>query len=333
MNYILGVDGGNTKTDYFLFDTDANLIDYYRGGTCSHEGLKDGFEGSYRVLKAVLDDFLGRNQVEYRAVSASAFGLAGVDTPYQKKRLEEVIKRLGFSNFRVVNDSFLGIKAGSPFGYGVCSINGTGTSSGGIDEKGDVLQVGGIGAIVGDEAGGYHISRQVVRAVYDEAYRFGEKTSLTPIVYSFLGVQEKAQLMEKISDSYLARKVDYTTLTIACFEEANKKDPVAIQILQKTAHNLARSAGGVVVNMNFREPVPVILAGSVWVKGSCPILVEEFKKAIELYTKKKCDVSVLMVPPATGAVIWALEQYQHTFPSLDIRQKIIKQVEKRLADS
>lgn len=330
MAYIVGVDGGNTKTDYFLFDTDGNFIDFYRGGTCSHEGLKDGFNGSYTVMRKVFDSFLAKNNLTPHDIAASAFGLAGVDTPYQKQKLEEVVNQLGFKNFCVVNDSFLGIKAGTSEGIGVCSINGTGTSSGGIDEYGNYLQVGGIGAIVGDEAGGHHISRQVVRACFDEAYRFGPKTSLSPIVFNTLGVKDKYYLMENISDYYLTRKVDYTTLTIACFDEANKGDEVAINILKKTADNLARSAGGVVVNLKFKEPVEVILAGSVWVKGSSPIMVNEFTRLINAYTKHKCDVKVLSVPPATGAVIWALELYNNAFPDINMRNKIVKQVEEQL---
>lgn len=330
MAYILGVDGGNTKTDYFLFDTNANFIDFYRGGTCSHEGLKDSFEGSYRVMSQVISELLSRNNLKVSDIKASVFGLAGVDTPNQKKRLEEVVSRIGFTNFRVVNDSFLGIKAGTDKGVGVCSINGTGTSSGGIDDEGNYLQVGGIGAIVGDEAGGYHVSRQVVRAVFDEAYRFGKKTSLTPIVYNLLNVSDKYYLMEKISDYYLSRKVDYTTLTIACFDEANKGDEVAIEILTKMAENLARSAGGVVVNLKFKDPVQIVLAGSVWVKGSCPVLVNKFKEFINAFTKRECQINILTVPPATGAIIWALELYTGTFPEKDIREDIIRTVQLQL---
>lgn len=330
MAYILGVDGGNTKTDYFLFDTEGNFIDFYRGGTCSHEGLKDSFEGSYRVMNQVINDLLSRNNLKVSDIKASVFGLAGVDTPYQKLRLEEVVSRIGFNNFRVVNDSFLGIKAGTSNGVGVCSINGTGTSSGGIDDEDNYLQVGGIGAIVGDEAGGYHLSRQVIRAVFDEAYRFGKKTSLTPIVFDLLKVTDKYYLMEKISDYYLTRKVDYTTLTIACFDEANKGDEVAIEILTKTAENLARSAGGVVANLKFQEPVQIVLAGSVWVKGSCPVMINEFKKYINEFTKRNCEVIVLTVPPATGAIIWAIELYNKTFPSLELRQKVINKVKEQL---
>ena len=273
MDFILGVDGGNTKTDYFLFDTKANFIGMHRSGTCSHEGLKDSYEGSFRIMNEHLNEFLPKYNLTPENITAAVFGLAGVDTPIQKQNIEEVVSRLGFKNFRVVNDSFLGIKAGTPNGYGVCSINGTGTSSGGIDKNGNYLQVGGIGAICGDEAGGYHLARRVVRAVYDEAYRFGENTSLTPIVFELLGVEDKYYLMEKISEYFLTRKVDYTTLTIALFDEANKRDKVALKIIDETAEQLARSAGGVVMNLEFDEPVEVVLAGSVWVKASCPELV------------------------------------------------------------
>lgn len=328
--YIIGVDGGNTKTDYFLFDTEANFIDFYRGGTCSHEGLKDSYEGSYRVMNEVFTELFSRNNITVDDISAAAFGLAGVDVPIQKTNLENVVKRLGFKNFVVVNDSFLGIKAGTTAGFGVCSINGTGTSSGGIDQYGNTLQVGGIGQISGDEAGGYHLSRMVIRAAFDEAYRFGKKTSLTPIVMDFLGISDKYYLMEAISTKYLTRSLNYTLLTIAVFDEANKGDEVAIDILKSTAEQLARSAGGCVVNLDFGDEVEIVLAGSVWVKGSCPVMIEEFTRLINEFTQKKCIIKVLEVPPATGAIIWALEIAQKRFPSLELRNKIIKTVAEEL---
>ncbi|NLT01446.1 MAG: N-acetylglucosamine kinase, partial [Acholeplasmataceae bacterium] len=185
--YIIGVDGGNTKTDYFLFDIAGNFIDFYRGGTCSHEGLHDSFAGSYRVMNEVFTNLFQRNKITIEQIKTAVFGLAGVDTPFQKAKLEEVVQMLGFTQFKVVNDSFLGIKAGTTNGYGVCSINGTGTSSGGIDLDGKNLQVGGIGAIVGDEAGGSWIARQAIRVVYDACYRFGQQTLLTEIVMKELG--------------------------------------------------------------------------------------------------------------------------------------------------
>ncbi|MGI6711042.1 MAG: N-acetylglucosamine kinase [Bacilli bacterium] len=330
MKYILGVDGGNTKTDYFLFNEKGEFVDHLRSGTCSHEGLPDSFEGSYRVLNCDLEKLFTKNKITVKDIKAAVFGLAGVDTPRQKKELEKVVTRLGFEKFIVVNDSFLGIKAGTLKGVGVCSINGTGTSSAGIDAKGNTLQVGGIGAIVGDEAGGRHISRMVIRRVFDYAYRFGEATSLTKIVMDLLECSDKYYLMEKISDVFLTNKVNYNVLTKAAFIEADKGDKVAISILEEIGLALARSAGGCVSNLDFEDEVEVVLAGSVWVKAESKIMQNHFEKMINSLTGKTCICKVLTVPPATGAIIWAFELANNKFPSLEVREKISKRVMEKL---
>ena len=331
MEYILGVDGGNTKTDYYLFDIEGNFVDMYRGGTCSHEGLRDSFDGTYRVMKEVFDEFLGRNNLKPEDIKASVFGLAGDDLPYQHVKLCEKVELLGFKNFKIVNDSALGIKVGTSKGYGVCSINGTGTSVSGIDKNGKTIQVGGIGDITGDEAGGRFISRKVVRRTFDEVMRFGKKTSLTPITLNLLGNTSEEKLMEDIALTYLGRKVDYNVLTIACFEEANKGDEVALEILTDMADNLARSAASAVVRLDLGDEPEVILAGSVYVKGSCPVLVNEVKKRINKYTNKNCNSYVLTVPPATGAIIWAYELATGKYPSYEKRMEFVKTVEETLA--
>ena len=330
MEYIVGVDGGNTKTDYYLFDIEGNLIDMHRGGTCSHEGLKTSFDGAYEVMKEVFKVFLGRHKLKPKDIKAAVFGLAGDDLPYQHKRLCEIVEKIGFTNYKVVNDSALAIKVGTRNGYGVCSINGTGTSVTGIDKEGKSIQVGGIGEITGDEAGGKFISRKVVRKAYDEVMRFGKKSSLTPIVLDLLENESEETLMEDIVLKYLAKKVNYNILTVACFEEANKGDEVAIGILKEMADQLARSISSAVVRLDLGEIPEVVLAGSVYVKGSCPILVDEVKRLVNFYTQRECNTTVLKVPPATGAIIWAYELATGAYPSYEKRQEFVKTVEEAL---
>ena len=323
MDYILGVDGGNTKTDYFLFDQYGKFIGMLRDGTCSHEGLSDSFDGTKRVMGAAINNLLSKYNVKVDDVKAACFGLAGDDIPSQQKRLDEIVASLGFKNFVVVNDSTLGIKAGTTKGYGVCSINGTGTSASAIDKNGKVLQIGGIGEVTGDEGGGRHISRKVVRAVYDECFRFGIKTSLTPIVFKGLGISDKSELMEAISEKFYRRSFDYNQFTVACFKEANKGDKASIKILEDIGACLAHSAAGAAYNLNLDEEVEFVLAGSVYVKGECPVLVDTFKKTASELLNKKCVFNILQVPPATGAIIWAMELYNKKFPSLEERLKIV----------
>ena len=328
--YILGVDGGNTKTDYFLFNTNGKFIDFLRDGTCSHEGLKDSFDGSYRVINAAVKKILSRNNLTTSDIDATVLGLAGVDTPYQKSKLEEVVRKVGFKNFRVVNDSFLGIKAVS--NVGVCSICGTGTSAGGIDLDGNYLQVGGIGAIVGDEAGGSWLARRAIRQTFDALYRFDKQSLINLLVLEELEVNDKYYLMEQISEKFAKKEVNLTRITKAVFECANMGDEVCINLLKEMADNLARSAGGCVVNLNLGDNPLVVLAGSVWVKGSNPTLVDEFKRLINVYTKKECNVVVLSVPPATGAIIWALELALGSWPSSSMINKITSSVSDKLKE-
>lgn len=325
---VLGVDGGNTKTDYFLFTTDGKFIDFFRGPTCSHEQFRNSYTGSYDAMKKVFDEFLPKNNLKAEDIDASVFGLAGVDTPTQRENLENVVSKLGFKNYKVVNDSFLGVKAVGT--SGVCSINGTGTSSGGIDDEGNYLQVGGIGGIVGDEAGGNYIGRCAIRAVYDDCYRFGKPTSLTKIIMDYLKVSDKYYLMDAISDGLVNRKIDFNYLNLQVFQEAKRGDEVSIEILKQIGENTARSAGGVISNLNFKDEVNVVLAGSVWVKGASEVMVNNFKDKITEFTKKKCNFITLNVPPATGAVIWALELANGEYPKQDLVDLVVSNVEKEL---
>ena len=328
--YIVGVDGGNSKTDYFIFDTDLNFIDAIRSGTCSHEGLIDSFEGSYRVMKENFDLLFRRNNIKYSDVAVGVFGLAGVDTPYQKKRLEEVVSKLGFKNYRVCNDSILPIKAASSKGYGVCSINGTGTCAGGIDKHGNSLQVGGIGEIVGDAAGGHWLGRRAITEVYNSFYRFGKKTMLEKDVLGFLEITDPYYMVEKISGNYCNIRKFLGKLCRKVFEYANLGDEVSINLLHEMANNLARSAGGCVANLDFDDEVEVVLAGSVFVKGESPILIEEFTKKITEYTNKNIKIVILKAPPVSGAIIWAKEIVDNNYPSLDNRKILCDLLEAKL---
>ena len=328
MKYIIGVDGGNTKTDYFLFNTEGKFIDFIRSGTCSHEALSDSFSGTKRKMKEVFDVLLSRNKLSPKDISFSAFGLAGCDLKSQKENLEKVISELGFVNFVVANDSVLGIKAYA--NSGACSICGTGTCASGISEDGTFLQVGGIGEIVGDCAGGRYLARRAVSVTFDYLFRFGTKSYINKIVLEELDVSDKFDFMEKLTINL--RKADLNRITKEVFNGANLGDEVCIALLKEMAENLARSAGGVISNLNLGDKPTVVLAGSVYVKGSSPVLVDEFKSLINNLTKKECCAIILQVPPATGAVIWALEKSLGFYPNSDMRNYITEQVKTKLKE-
>lgn len=323
MKYILGVDGGNTKTDYLLYDIEGNFVDGLRSGTCSHEGLKDGFEGSYNVMNARITELLTRNNLTVEDVEASAMGLAGIDCAYQKEQIDKVISRIGLKNCQAVNDGFLGIKAASPNGTGACSINGTGTVSVCINEKNEWKQVGGIGYVAGDEGGGSYLARTVVRVVFDYCFRFGPVTSLVEDVFEMYGIKSK----EELPSAVITKRVDSTYLIKALFKRANEKDLVAMSVLDKTGENMARSTAGAIVQVELPNPTYVILAGSVWANATNKNMIVSFIKKVNELTNRECEYIVLKEPPVLGAIYWAMELANKVQPSKEQKDKIKKSMQ------
>ncbi|WP_438348496.1 BadF/BadG/BcrA/BcrD ATPase family protein [Paenibacillus sp. FA6] len=327
-NYIIGVDGGNSKTDYFLFDVQGNFVDHINTGTCSHERFPDAYISAYRIMNENIQQLLTRNRLSMDDIAAGAFGLAGADIPSQKTNLCQVIERIGFTHYVLDNDSFLGVKAGSHKGFGICSINGSGTSTGGISPSGNRLQVGGVGSeLSGDEAGGFFLARKVLRAVYDSFYRMGRETQMTDPVMKLMQIPSKEFFIEYAVDGTLKRTLPNTMLMQIMFAAADNGDPVALDILDYTANQLAYSTVGCMHNLDFDHDVDIVLAGSVWVKAESPLLFKLYKNYVEELTHHQCNYIILNVPPATGAVLWALELAFGHPVDLDTRIRVISTIE------
>jgi len=320
--YVLGVDGGNSKTDYLLHDLDGRLVKHMRAGTCSHERL--GMQGAGEEMEACAARLLREAGVDRAEVAAAAFGLAGVDQAVQKRELERIVRDMRFENSIVMNDSFLGIKAGSETGVGVSSINGTGTASGGIDSRGKWVQVGGHGGPSGDDAGGGYIAGATLRAAYDAAYRMGRETLLLERVCALFGCGADT-LHDEISIQYLdGRKVTTLDILNVFFAACDEKDGEALRIVRHVADSLARSAAGCARRLVFDSVVPLVLIGSVWTKRRYPLMIEHFKGQFEQYTEKEAAIHILQVPPAAGSVLWALELAEGMVPEDKVRRRVVE---------
>lgn len=324
--YLLGVDGGNTKTDYFLFDTEGNFVNAMRFGTCSHEALKDSFSGTKRVMSEHLSLLLDKCQITIDDIKVASFGLAGADTASQKQKLNEVLSSIGFKKFVLENDGMLGVKAGSTDGTGVCSINGTGTVTIGYDDDNHFLQVGGVGYISSDEAGGAFIVRRTFQACYDELYRMGDKTKITEALFQMYDIKKPEFYLDKIVELTDHRLIDRTTIIKMVFDLAEKGDKVAQSILMQTGRNMALSVAGCINHLHFKKTVQVILAGSVWSKASNKLQVQFFEEELKKNINIPYAITVLNETPACGAVLWAWELFFGTYPNEELKKHIKEQV-------
>lgn len=323
--YILGVDGGNSKTDYFLFKTDGTLCAWQRAGTCSHEAL-GGYDKAHSAIRTAIETLSAQSGVSVQQIDAAVFGLAGVDIMPQQTEMERVIHSLGFSRALVCNDGFLGIKAGTQQGVGICSISGTGTVTVGVDERANRLQIGGIGSITRDFAGGAYLTRQAISAAYAQRFRGGKPFGATEWIENTLGIQRRELWLEKIHPEHLNIRPFMTPLIQHIFDLANHGDPVAEAIVDDCGKELAQGVLGCIQNLVYTDTVHIVLAGSIWSKCACQRMKNAFLKQIRGATPLQIQITTLQEPPVLGAVYWAWELAQGEWAQADIRLRIQEQI-------
>ena len=305
--YVIGVDGGGTKTHYALCDTAGELLAFWRGGCANHEMCPDGYSGVRRELEPSLDRLLREGGVSRDAIAFLYLGLAGVDVAAQRDALAALVREIGFARFQIVNDAFLGIKAATRHGYGVCSINGTGTCCAAIDRRGAALQIGGTGYYFGDEGGGGHLGGMAFRRVYDSLYRCGPPTLMQELLYEVLQIEAGADLTEAVYRRQMQQ--NWTPLARLPFLAANQGDPVALELLRHTGREAARAVAGAIRRLDFDAvaEVEVVMAGSLYLKGEHPALTEAFAAEARSLAGERLRFIRLAVPPVSGAVCGALE--------------------------
>lgn len=322
--YVLGVDGGGTKTDLLLCDVEGEGLRLATVGAMNHECLAGGMDELARRLPEELGAFLASAGVGPDQVAAAVLGMAGADLSSQVERIGAMVEATGLKRFKVINDAFLGVKAGTSEGYGICMVNGTGNTVGGIDRGGRWLQIAGMGWMSGEEGGGGRIAERAMRAAYDETFRLGEPTSMTPRLFSLFGARDGGEFAEatyRLHESGAGRPREVLR---ALFAAGNEGDAVALRILREVGEQMGRSVAGCARLLDFGDEVEVVLVGSVSLKADCPAMMDSFRAQALRLSGKRLEFIPFAASPSAGALIWALEIANGGFAEPALAKRIVE---------
>jgi len=307
--YVFGIDTGATKSHLALFNTEGILVDFGYWGPLNHEL----FPGSYAQFRDEFGKFvmryLSKNGISINQIAYSVHGIAGVDTKSQHETISNIIAKTGFNKFTLVNDAFLGVPAGIPSGIGICALNGTGSTLAGITKEGKMLQIGGVGYVSDDRGGGARMGRRVISIVYSELFRRGRATSMTPVLLEKLGITSKFDFVDRVYEKIDDGSFNIGTTQKLLFEAVMANDEVAKELLMEIAVSYANGISGIIEDLKFNQEneINIVFAGSVFVKGEHPIMIDAIKEKVNLDNPGcRINYKLLDVPPVAGAVNWAL---------------------------
>lgn len=311
MKYYIGVDGGGTKSAFALFDENKNMLTIHESGGSNHEGLENGFDEASDVIMQGIYALCEKAGIKLSDISFTLMGLAGIDHQYQYDIMHKMLMDKGLTNFEFFNDGFIVVKAGSLSGEAIGYNCGTGVCCNGIDSKGNMLQLMGLGEFSGDISGGDHIVQKAFELVYNELFLLMDKTLITKMVfdeYGFKSREEFLGLIEKIEGANGGKHI--RNLIGFFFEAAKQGDKGALDYCEKMAERGARSISALATQLDFQgDEVEVVLSGSINTKLDNKAYLDMLLEKAQKYSGRKLKFIKLDVPPVVGCINWIFQKY------------------------
>jgi len=304
--FVVGVDGGTTKTIALVADDRGHILGAGRGGNSNWSG--PDVEEPMCVVVAAVQEALGQAGLSGDHVAAGVFCLAGADWPEDHERRQAVLARSGIARQVIVkNDALAGWRAGTRQPYGVVVAAGTGTNTCVVAPDGREWCYG----YYAWYGGAVTLSQEAIEAVLRQEDGRGAEdgrgvpTTLTPLVLNWLGVPTVDDLLKAV----VADQLDHERVLALCplvFEAAHGGDDVAADLIVKQGLALAGYATAAIRRFEMRDlEFDVVLSGSLF-KGQGPLLVDTVTQAIHRVAPR-ARIARVQFEPAVGAVLLAYD--------------------------
>jgi N-acetylglucosamine kinase-like BadF-type ATPase len=301
--YYLGVDIGGTKSHALIADGAGRAVGFGEGGAGNHEMV--GYDGLEGALEEITVLALASAGIERNRIAGAGFGVAGYDWPSERPPTLAAIGRLGLSApLEAVNDTIIGLLAGSESGWGVAVVAGTGNNCWGWDhERRRMGHVTGNGMTFGEFAGSGDLVWKAMQAVAAAWSWRGPQTALTDLFMRLTGADSPDRLLEGLSQGEYHLGAEVAPLV---FETAEAGDPVAAECITWAGRELGSLAVGVIRQLGFEAlSFEVVLVGSMYHGG--PRLLDPMAGTIQAVAPGARLVR-LTTPPVVGAVLLGMEQ-------------------------
>lgn len=305
MPWVLGVDGGGTKTVALVVNERGRVLGRGESGPANYHtaGLSAAAENvQHAAATAIADAGLVK-----QALTGAFLALSGVDRPIDRQVMSGVVARTGLSCPVQLEHHAVAALAGATGGKpGVVVIAGTGSVAFGEDSHGNRKRAGGYGPLLGDEGSGYDIGRKGLIAALRHEDGRGPKTVLTDRVKKRFLLDAMTDMINLVyGNPPPLERTEIAGLAPLVVEAAREGDGIAREILRVAGRELGLLAAAVLQGLQWdgEGRVPVAGCGSVFAAGSLLAL------PMEQVALSVCPHAEMCQPkhtPAYGAALLAL---------------------------
>ena len=296
--YIIGIDGGGTKTIGILTTETGQYLARAQSRPANYHVV--GESKTQAVLGSIVEELCEKADVSSGNSVRFCLGMAGLGRAADRKVIGRICDEIGISKNRILtHDAHIALVGGTEKQEGVIVISGTGAITYGINTDGKEARSSGWGYLLGDEGSGYDIALKGLRAVARAADGRGDPTELTNRILNRLERNEPGELIRWV---HAASRDTIAQLAEIVFDTARTTDAVAECIVDEAAAELVCAAASVIEQLKFTEPFDIILSGGNFIHQA--MFVDKFRRRFE-EIQPEASVQLPKNEPAYGAVLLA----------------------------
>jgi len=302
MEPVLGVEGGGSHCHAVLADTSGRVLGV--GANKDPANWDDvGIEAAAGAIRSCVREALNAAGLTPDGVGASVFALAGVDFPMDEQLLAGIPSAIGLAGpYRIANDAFAALRAGTDVPHGVVVVAGTGSVVAGRNASGEEFRTLGMGPLLGDSGSASEVSEAAVTAVADAYTGRGPQTELTELLCERSGVASVVAFLEAASRF----RIDTTVFSPEVVRAAEQGDGVARSILVEAGRALGGTAAHVVRRLGMEGgPFDLVLAGGMF-RADTRHLVDALDGVVR-QVAQEVRLQPLRDPPVLGAALLAID--------------------------
>ena len=321
MKYLVGIDGGGTKSRLLACSVTGEVL-----GRCV--GKSTNIESNSCVvvrkhLEELIEGFLRNTGLCMTDCLALCIGTAGVDSENSLQAVKDILASMQLPcPAYVMNDAEIALAAQTMGEPGVLLISGTGSIGFAVNAKGERWRVGGYGYLVGDEGSAYWIGRKAISAVLRAHDGTGPQTLLTELLKANLRMGHIDELMDFVYQSNKADIAKLAPQVVAAFENG---DEVATYIMKDAVKHLSRMALTLGERLGMqKEKCPLVFAGGFFL--NTPWMIETVAERV-ISEYPHWNPMILSTEAESGAIYLAAKkqglQLEMIDPDVNVKDRVL----------
>lgn len=249
--YLLGIDGGGTKTEFLLTDSSGKEIRRLILGASNP--VSTGIDNTYDVLNNGIKEICEGFNVSETSVYA---GIAGAKSGDNQQLINAFLSKLGFASYNCGSDIDLALEVALKGENGVAVIMGTGiVAFARSDEK--LHRSGGCGYMIDKGGSGFHFGSDALNSAFEFIDGRGGSETILKLLEKKLG----KSLESSVAEIYSGGASFVASFAPVVFEAFRLGDSKASEIIERNAYEAAKIINGARKFININDKKTVICGG------------------------------------------------------------------------